>query len=166
MRRKYNIRLIKDDYSYSVEQVADLFGVDVGTVRRWIRVEGLKRIASIRPHLIHSSELREFHKLEQAKRKKPCASYEVFCFRCQLARTPKMGSATIIHLPNTSVRLHALCDECGGKMNRSIRGVEWTPNHPLAAYLSGALGAHNRAQLTHRECAFQLEDGACQNTTP
>lgn len=165
MGRKYNKRLIKDDYSYSVEQVADLSCVSVATVRRWIRLEGLKRIPSTRPHLIHSSELRAFREMQHSKRKKTCASHEVFCFRCQMPRTPKIGSATIILLPNTSIRFNALCTECGGKMNRSIRGVEWAQNHPLAQYLSGALGEHNRVHPTHRECSLQKEDSTCLNIT-
>ncbi len=43
-RYRYNTRLVKDDYSYSVEQIADTWNVDIATVRRWIRLEKLERI--------------------------------------------------------------------------------------------------------------------------
>lgn len=160
MGRKYNTRLIKNDYSYYVEQIADLLGIDVATVRRWMREEGLRRIPKTRPHIIHSTELKAFLNKQQAKRKKPCASHEVFCFSCQWPRTPKVGSATVTPLPNTCISFKAICSECGGKMNRSIRGVEWTQNHPLAAFLSDTAGEHIGVQSTHRECTLQLEDQA------
>lgn len=165
MGRKYNTRLIKDDYSYYVEQIADLLGIDVATVRRWMREEGLKRIPNTRPHIIHSTELKEFLDKQQAKRKKPCASHEAFCFSCQWPRTPKVGSAIITPLPNDCISFKAICSECGNKMNRSIRGAEWTQNYPLAAFLSDATGEHIGVQPTHRECTLQKEEQVCLNIT-
>ena len=154
-KRTFNTRLIRDDYSYFVEQVADLLGNDVGTVRRWMREEGLERIPNTRPHLIHSSRLKAFLDKQQAKRKKPCDKHEVFCFRCQLPRSPKMGSATVTLFPNSSIGFKTICNECGGIMNRTIRDAEWTQNHPLAVYLSDATGEHKDVQPTHRECSLQ-----------
>ncbi len=164
-KRNYNTRLIRDDYSYYVEQVADMFGVDVASVRRWMREEGLNRIPNTRPHLIHSSELYSFIEKRQSARKKPCAGYEVFCFRCQWPRTPKMASAVVAPLPNKSVCYKAICSECGGVMNRTIRASEWNEMHPLAAYLSDATGDHNGVQSTHRECSLQIEEESCLNIT-
>ncbi len=157
MGRKYNTRLIRDDYSYYVEQVADVFGVDVATVRRWMREHGLQRIPHTRPHMIHSSQLKIFLEKQKATRKKPCAAHEVFCLRCQLPRTPKMGSATITILPNTSVRFSAACVECGGKMCRSIKRAEWEQNHPLTTYLSDAAVEHKGVLPLHRKCSLQEE---------
>ena len=154
-KRTYNTQHIRNDYSYYVEQVADLFNVDVATVRRWLREGGLQRIPNTRPHLVHSSELKAFADRQQAKRKKPCACNEVFCFSCQLPRTPKIGSATAAPLPNRCIVFKAECSECGGAMNRNIRAAEWGQNHPLAIYLSDATGEHNGAQGTHRECSLQ-----------
>jgi len=151
-KRTYNTRLIKENYSYYVEQLADLLGNDVATVQRWIREEGLKRIPNTRPHIIHSSEVKAFLDKKKAKRKKPCADHEAFCFRCQLPRTPKVDSATITQLPNGSIRFNAICSECGGKMCRNIKGAEWTQNHPLAKYLSDATGEHKGVQSTQCEC--------------
>jgi len=158
MARKYNTRLIRDDYSYYVEQVADLLGVDVATVLRWIKEEGLVRIPKTRPYMIHSSELKAFLEKKNAKRKRPRASHEVFCFRCQWPRTPKMGSATIMQLPNSSLRFKAICSECGCVMNHNIKSVEWAQNHPLATYLSDATSEHKGVKPMHRECSFQKEE--------
>ena len=165
MGKKYNTHLIKADYSYYVEQVAELFDIDIATVRRWIRDEGLKRAPNNRPHTIHSSELKTFLDKQQAKRKKPGAGNEVFCFRCQWPRTPQANSATILPLPNSRIRFMAICSTCCCKMNRNIRGAEWGQNHPLAIYLSDATGEHSGVQPTHRECPLQQEEKPCLNIT-
>lgn len=156
-KRTYNTRLIKDDYSYYVEEVADLFGVDVATVRRWIREKGLERIPNTRPHLIHSTALRVFAEKKQGKNKKPCAPNEAFCFRCQTPRPPQAGSASAIILANSSIRVTAQCSVCCGTMHRAVRGMDWNEKHPLAAYLRDALGEHNRVQSLPREYPLQRE---------
>ncbi len=160
------MRLIKGGYSYYVEQVADLLGVDMATVRRWVREEGLERIPHARPHMIHSSALRAFLEKKQAKQKKRGAPHEVFCFRCQLPRAPEMESATIEVLPNTSIRFKAKCSVCGGKINKSIKGTDWGENHPLAKFLSDAPGEHNGVQHMHRKCSLHEEGSTCLNITP
>ena len=157
MGKKYNKRLIKDDYSYYVEQVADLFDIDVGTVRRWVREDGLERVPKSRPHIIHSGKLKAFVEKQQAKRKKPCANHEVFCFCCQLPRPPKMGSASVAPLPNKSISYKATCGECGGKINRNVKATDWTQNHPLAVYLSDATREHKGVQPTNLECSLHKE---------
>lgn len=142
MGKQYNTRLIKDDYSYTVEQIADLYGVGIATIRYWIRKEGLKRIPKARPHLVHSSDLRPFLDAKNKKHKHECQKHEVFCFRCQLPRTPKMQTGEAETLANTSVRFKARCSTCGGKMNRNIKDAEWDGNHPLAIFLCDASEEH------------------------
>lgn len=157
-KRNYNTRLIKEDYSYYVEQVADLFGVDVATVRRWISKEGLKRLPKTRPHLIHSNALKAFHDKRQADRKKPCYPSEAFCCRCQVPRIPQRGTGTVTLLPNRSFRFKAKCSECGGIVVKNIGAAEWNGNHPLAVFLSGVVEEHNGACPAYRECTIQ-QDG-------
>jgi hypothetical protein len=164
-KRTYNTRLIKDDYSYYVEQVADLFSVDVATVRRWICKEGLERLPKIRPHLIHSSDLKIFHEARRAKRKNPCAPNEVFCCRCQMPRVPQKDTGSITPLPNHCVRFKARCSGCGGIMLRNIRAAGWNENHPLATFLGDAIEEHSGAPQTLRECSLQEEDKSCLNIT-
>lgn len=158
MVKKHNIRLIKQDYSYTTEQIADVLGVDVATVRRWIRDDGLERIPKVRPHLVHSSALRRFLEKKHAKQKKPCASDEMFCLRCQLPRQPLPHSASAENVPNGSIRIKAKCSVCDGKMNRAVKGEEWSEKHPLAKFLRDALIEHNEAQLMHRICSLQEEE--------
>jgi hypothetical protein len=158
MGKKYNTRLIRNDYSYYVEQIADLYEVDIATVRRWIREDGLERIPKTRPHLVHSSVLKAFLDKKQAKKKKPCVGNEIFCFSCQKPRNPRLHSGVAVQLPNNSIRFQAKCSDCGGKMNRTIRAAEWAENHPLAVYLSDASREHNGVEPPHHECSLQQEE--------
>lgn len=165
-KRTHNTRLIKDNYSYYIEQIADLFGIDVATVRRWIREDGLDRVPNTRPHIVHSSKLKAFIERQQAKRKKPCADNEVFCLPCQSPRIPLAGSGVVVSLPNGCISFKAKCSNCGGKVNRSIQAAHWNKNHPLAAFLSDATREHKGVQPTHRECSLHIQEQLCLNLTP
>lgn len=136
-KRTYSLKLIKADYTYSIEQIVDLFDVDIATVRHWIR-DGLKRIPETRPYLVHSSDLRSFLDKKQKARKHSCGEQEVFCCRCQAARTPKMGTAKAKVIPNGSVLLQAICSVCNGKINKSIKRQSWSGSHPMAIFLCDA----------------------------
>ena len=157
MSKKYNTKRIKADYTYSVYQIAELYSVDVQTVRRWIRDEGLQRIEGMRPHGVHSSELRRFIEKRNGKRKKPCKPYQIFCMKCQEQKQPQNGSAIAEHLPNGSIRINAKCNTCNTKMFRTVKGAEWSENHPLASFLAGAKLDPNRADTQPRECSLQYE---------
>lgn len=164
--RKYNLSRIKENYSYTVEQIADLFGINVHTVRRWIREEGLKRLPKTRPHLVHSRDLRRFLEGKQQTRKSPCGAHEIFCCKCRAPRTPKSDTGTITVQPNGTVLFHARCSTCNTKINRAIKGQNWGENHPFAAYLHDATKQHNGAEQSPRECAPQIGEQLCLNITP
>ncbi len=165
-KRTYSTRLVKDNYSYTVEQIADLFGIDVASVRRWINEEGLVRIRKTRPFLIHSSALRSFLEKRKSKRKKACKPHEVFCFKCKTQRTPKLDTGKAENLPNGSVRFQGQCGTCNTKVNKTIKGAEWTKKHPLFANLYDASKQHNRKHSTHRKCQLQGGDQLCLNLIP
>lgn len=157
MASTYSTRHIKADYAYSVEQISDLYGVAIHTVRRWITKEGLVRIAGMRPHAVHSSELRRFIEKRRQTRRKPCKANELFCMKCQHPREPLCGSATIKTLPNGTVKVQARCEVCKTKMNKAIKAAEWSEKHPLAHYLAAAQTRHNSAHVPPRECSLQME---------
>ena len=165
-KRTYSLRLIRDNYTYTVEQIADLYGVDVHTVRRWIREDGLKRIPKMRPYLIHSSDLRKFLDKKQKARKQPCKNNEAYCLKCRLPRKPKVNSATITKMPNKSVRMQAKCHHCNTRINRTIKAPDWSLSHPLSAYLKDAPKQHNRDDDSHRECNLETGGQYCLNITP
>ena len=164
-KRTYNVRLVKTNYSYTVEQIADLFRIDVATVRRWIKHEGLEKIPKTRPFLIHSSALRYFLTKKKKKRKNPCRPHEVFCFKCQVSSTPKKDTGKIKKQPNGSLLFQALCETCKGKINKAVKGADWSEKHPLAAYLYDATKQHNGKHLSRRECQLQGGEQLCLNLT-
>ncbi|MCD8498103.1 MAG: helix-turn-helix domain-containing protein [Alphaproteobacteria bacterium] len=128
--RRYSLRRIKDNYTYTVEQIADLFGINVNTVRRWISEEGLKRLPMTRPHLVHSSDLKRFLERKQKSRKKPCAEHELFCCKCQMPRSPKLDTGSLILNPNNTVLFGARCSVCDTKIHKAVKGEKWDENHP------------------------------------
>jgi Helix-turn-helix domain len=141
--RTFSPHLLKSNYSYSLEQIADLYGVGIATIRRWIRVDGLKRVPHVRPYLVHSTELKSFLERRQRDRRHPCAPNEVFCLRCRLPRTPQPGTGTVEPLPNTAIRFRAECSACGGKILKTISRADWSKNHPLADLLRDAPEQHS-----------------------
>jgi len=164
-KRTYPLRLVRSNYTYTVEQIADLFGIDVHTVRRWVREDGLKRIPKVRPYLIHSSDLKKFLQGKQKARKHPCKDNEVYCLKCRVPRTPKNNTAVIAVLPNNSVRLKAKCSICYSKINRVIKARSWSDSHPLWAYLEDAPKQHNGVNDSPRECNIEEGGQYCLNIT-
>lgn len=155
MKRKtqtYSLRALRTDYSYTVEQIADLYDVTIDTVRRWIRVDGLKRIPRVRPFLVHSSELKAFLEKRQKDRRHPCAQHEIYCLSCRVPRVPKIQSGVAKLIVNGTTRVSAQCSVCGCKIFKIIGRAKWTKNHPLAAYLQDAGEQHNGLWAQPLEC--------------
>lgn len=152
--RTSSTRFLKTNYSYCLDQITDLYSVDIATVRRWIRVDGLKRIPGVRPYLVHSSDLKAFLERRQNARRHPCAQHEVYCFSCRLPRTPQMGSGLAEPLPNATTRFKAKCSTCGGKIFKAIGRSNWSEEHPFAAYLRDAPEQHNGVCSQPPECSL------------
>jgi hypothetical protein len=89
-KRRPNHRLVKIHRSYTVEEAARVFGIHKNTVRAWIDA-GLPVCKDMRPHLILGRELAAFLQARRAKKKRPCAPGEMYCFRCRVPRTPAGG---------------------------------------------------------------------------
>jgi len=116
-RRSYNTRLVKRSYSYSLQEIAELFDVHVNAVRRWIQ-DGLPRIDNQKPYLVHGSELADFLDARQTRRKRKCAPDEFYCCRCRAPRRPRHGVVDLTIENAKQVRLSAKCGTCGATMNR------------------------------------------------
>ena len=152
--RTHSPRALKANYAYALDQITDLFGVDIATVRRWIRLDGLERIPGVRPYLVHSSDLKVFVERRRKARRHPCAQHEAYCFSCRLPRTPQFRSGTVELLPNATTRFGANCSVCGRKMFKTIGRASWSENHPLAAYLRDAPEQHNGVRAQPPECSL------------
>lgn len=118
-RRKYtyNVRLIRRDLSYTIQEIADLFSLHPNAVRRWVKA-GLRTIDDRRPVFIHGSDLIDFLNDRQRGRKHKCAADEMWCCRCREPRRPKAGRVVVDRLNARQLMLRGECELCGARMNR------------------------------------------------
>src|SRR6185312_16914102 len=111
-RRAYPAHRVKKLVTYDVHEVAKLCGVHRGTVRHWLKAEGLKAIDGSRPTLIHGTELKRFLTEKRTCRRQKCAIGEFFCFRCRQPRKPWGDTADCRFHTDKIVKLTGLCVVC------------------------------------------------------
>lgn len=116
-RRRYNTRLIKGSYSYTLQEIAELYDIHVNAVRRWLK-HGLPTIDHRRPFLVHGGELIDFLEARQSQRKHRCAPNEFYCCRCRKPQRPLLNAVEIKIENQKQVTLSAKCARCGAAMNR------------------------------------------------
>ena len=117
MRAKLNPRLAKIHRSYSVTEIARLYGIHKNTVTRWVK-SGLPTVDSRRPYLILGGELAAFLRARLLGARRPCGLGELFCLRCRVPRLPRDGLVT--YEPQTPLlgNLSGTCSVCGAGVNR------------------------------------------------
>ncbi len=114
-----NPRLAKIHRSYSVEEIAKLYGVHRNTVRAWIG-RGLPTVDDRRPVLVLGGHLRAFLQARRKAAKRPCGPGEIYCLRCREPRRPA-GNAVRYHpITSTLGNLVGLCGTCGAGLNRRV----------------------------------------------
>jgi hypothetical protein len=117
--RHQNYRLVKIHRSYSVEEIARLFGVHKNTVRAWVKA-GLPTSDEERPMLILGTDLAAFLQARRTKHKQPCKPGEFYCVRCRSPKAPAGGIADCLPVTETIGNLEAICPDCGCMMNRRV----------------------------------------------
>jgi len=119
MKRRPNHKRVKIHRSYTVEEVASLFGIHKNTVRAWVKI-GLPLCDAKRPALILGRELATFLQAQKSKNKHTCQVNELYCLRCRLPRTPVPDMVDYQPITATVGNLVALCSHCGGLMNKRV----------------------------------------------
>jgi hypothetical protein len=116
-KRSYNVRLVKRDLCYAPQEIAELFGIHVQAVRRWIK-GGLQTIDERKPFLVHGSDLIQFLTERQSSRKRRCRPDQLFCCHCRLPKRPRDGAVSVQMFNETQLNLAGRCEECRSPMNR------------------------------------------------
>jgi predicted transcriptional regulator len=124
-KRRPNYRLVKIHRSYTVEEIARLFGIHKNTVRAWVRA-GLPTSDSKRPMLILGVELADFLQARRTKHKQPCKPGEFYCFRCRAPREAAGGMADCLPVTDKIGHLQAICPACECIMNRRVSMAKLT----------------------------------------
>lgn len=130
-RDRYSMAPIRGNYTYSVEEVAELYGIASDTVFRWIREEGLKRLQGSKKFYVHSSDLRQFLREHNKRNKKPCNADEIYCCKCRVPRQPSANTVQAESLPNGTIRVKAKCGVCGTGQFKVVSNKNWSETHPL-----------------------------------
>lgn len=112
-----DIRKIRPQKCYAVQQCSDLVGVEPSTVRRWIK-QGLPVLVDGKPLLIPGDSLKDWLKARRASRKQKCRLNELYCCRCRKPRMAKLGSVVITPRNAKTLTIKAHCIECDAKMNK------------------------------------------------
>ena len=118
-KRHPNPRLAKIHRNYTVEEIANLFGIHRNTVREWIK-RGLPTSDQKRPFLILGRDLVAFLQARRAKNKRPCQPGEIYCVRCRAPKAPAGDMADYQTVTETLGNLVAICPDCGSIINRRV----------------------------------------------
>ena len=120
MRKRHpNPRLAKIHRNYTVEEIANLFGVHKNSVRNWVK-GGLPTSDDRRPMLILGRDLVAFLHARRVKNKRPCQPGEIYCMRCRAAQRPAGDMAEYQPITSTSGNLIAICPCCDSMMYRRV----------------------------------------------
>ncbi len=115
---KINCRGVNKYRSYTIRELLPLLVPPVGekTFQRWMD-KGLKIVpGSKKPILILGSDLKEFLKNKDAKKKVKLKRNEFLCLKCKEPRRAKRGS-----IKTLSDRKTGICSVCSGKVSRIIK---------------------------------------------
>jgi excisionase family DNA binding protein len=119
VRARLNPNLAKIHRTYSVQEVAEIFGIHKNTVREWLK-GGLAVIDSGRPSLIDGAELRRYLAHRRRVNQRHCEPGQLFCLRCREPRKPADGLVEYRPLTNQTGSISGVCSVCDLKMNRII----------------------------------------------
>jgi transposase-like protein len=164
-KQKYSLKPIRRNYTYSVDEIAEIYGITPDTVFRWIRNEGLKRNEASRKYFVHGSELTRFLEQRNTKNKKPCEEGEMLCCKCSKPRTPKSESLKFTKLPNKTVRVLGKCSVCDSRMNKIVSGQKWMESHPFYPDKNASTKPHSGESESQHKCQTQIGEQLCPNTT-
>jgi hypothetical protein len=155
--RRPNPRQAKSNRSYSIRDVADLYGVHENTVRNWIQ-GGLDTIDDRRPVLIHGSSLNRFHKGRRDTARQSCGPAEMYCLGCRRPRRPAGDIADFHQSTEQFGTLIAICPVHGHMMSqRTSRARLVLFSKEIAVSHRPASGPIEESQQPNSNCDLSEE---------
>lgn len=118
-KRRPNPKLVKIHRSYTVEEVARLFGSHKNTVRAWVKA-GLPTCDSKRPTLILGRELAAYLQARRTKNRRPCPPGEIYCVRCRAPKLPAGEMTEYQPITQTLGNLIGICPDCESMIYRRV----------------------------------------------
>jgi len=119
-RTRIDPRRAKLHRSYTVEEVARLFGVHRNTARAWMKA-GLAAIDDAKPALVQGVTLRAFLEARRKAARRPCPPGTLYCFKCRDGRAPALGMVDFVTRETGAGDLRAFCEVCGTVMHRRAK---------------------------------------------
>ena len=164
-KQRYSLKRIRQNYTYSVDEIAELYGLTTDTVFRWIRNDGLKRIPFSRKFFVHGSELIEFLINRNGSNKHPCKEGEIYCCKCGQPQKPITGSLKIKKNPNMTISVKGKCSICDTSVNTFVSGKKWSRKHPFHPDKYAPTKPHRGEYESPRECRTRKGEQLCLNIT-
>ena len=164
--QRYSLKPIRQNYTYSVDEIAELYNLTTDTVFRWIRNDGLTRILNSRKYYVHSSDLVKFLEKRNGRNKRPCNEGEIYCCRCAKPRTPDPASIKIKKNPNKTIGVRGKCSACKTRINTFVSGKKWSKEHPFHPDSNAPISPHSGDHESPRECQTTEGRQLCLNITP
>ena len=118
-KRHPNPNLVKIHRSYTVEEIADLFGIHKNTVRQWIKA-GLATSDNKRPMLVLGLDLKAYLQARRVKKKHACKPGEIYCVRCRAPKFPAEDMAQYVPVTDKIGNLTAFCPDCESTINQRV----------------------------------------------
>lgn len=116
-KRTYNVRLIRQKRSYSIQEIAELYGLHKNVISRWIK-DGLPIIDHHKPYLIYGADLSAYLSKRRARRKCKCGPDEFYCCKCRLPRRVWENVVDVVFQNESKLRISALCAVCNTQIYR------------------------------------------------
>lgn len=111
---RINRQKICGSMSYTIKEMSDCLNVSQKTCLRWIE-KGLPTVPGHKkPILMLGSEIKNFLRSKDSKKKVKLKRNEFYCLTCKAARKAKRGS-----IKKSRGQKTAICSVCSGKMSRT-----------------------------------------------
>jgi len=110
-KRRPNYKHVKIHRSYTVVEIARLFGTHKNTVRAWVK-DGLPPCDSKRPTLILGRDLAAYLQARRTKNKRPCQPGEIYCVKCRAPKRPAGNMAEYQPITVSLGNLIGICPDC------------------------------------------------------